>query len=207
MHATKPTLNKCSTFCGMTNLQLLMNSHAIWHCEDYHSRLLDKKSAFTSEKPLLKQPLSSSSDVLHKIQACYFRLWNEYLKQQAWHCVMQGRIKYSSSAAEIEDTCAALLRQGITETGWDIEWRTTYKTGEAPRKTALMQLCYQLPKGSYCCLLFHVFFSGLPPSLRQLLEDPVPLSMICPPNRPTWLDHNRLSMHALRVFTVLSSCR
>ena len=26
--------------------------------------------------------------------------------------------------------------------GFDIEWRVTYKSGEAPNKTALIQLCY-----------------------------------------------------------------
>ena len=86
---------------------------------------------------------------------------------------LQGRIKYSSSTAEVEDICRGLLQSGVCETGWDIEWRTTYQAGEPPRKTALMQLCYQLLGGSYCCLLFHVFFTGLPPSLRQLLESPV----------------------------------
>lgn len=105
----------------------------------------------------------------------------------------QGRVKYSSSAAEIEDICRELLQRGVTETGWDIEWRTTYKTGEAPRKTALMQICYQLPRGSYCCLLFHVFFSGLPPSLRQLLESPV--SLYCPAKISMYARHLNYSRH------------
>ena len=73
----------------------------------------------------------------------------------------------------MEDICAELLRKGVAEFGWDIEWRTTYQTGEPPRKTALMQLCYQLPRGSYCCLLFHVFNCSLPASLQALLCDPV----------------------------------
>ena len=85
----------------------------------------------------------------------------------------QGRIQFSTSPGEMEDTCTELLRKKVAVLGWDIEWRTTYQTGEPPRKTALMQLCYQLPRGHFCCHLFHVYSCGLPPSLKTLLSDPV----------------------------------
>eukprot|EP00884_Botryococcus_braunii_P005842 jgi/Botrbrau1/15259/Bobra.0382s0001.1 len=73
----------------------------------------------------------------------------------------------------------------------DIEWRVTFKAGQAPRKAALLQLCYrpvetavpvgQLshscgaskgpvnPGGDLTCLLLHIAYSGITPALARIL--------------------------------------
>ena len=70
-----------------------------------------------------------------------------------------------------------MLHHKVAAVGWDIEWRTTFVAGEPPRKTALMQICYQNTRKTYICLLLHIFYTGITPSLRTFLENPVsPLS-------------------------------
>ena len=66
-----------------------------------------------------------------------------------------------------------MLRQKVAVAGWDIEWRTTFVAGEPPRKTALMQICYQNSRKTYICLLLHIFYTGITPSLRTFLTNPV----------------------------------
>lgn len=51
--------------------------------------------------------------------------------------------------------------------GFDIEWKPTFKPGEAPRKAALMQLCMDTSH----CYVIHIIYSGIPPILKALLED------------------------------------
>lgn len=46
--------------------------------------------------------------------------------------------------------------------------RNTNSAGVPPRKVAVMQIC-----GDPChCYVMHIFHSGIPQSLRSLLEDP-----------------------------------
>ena len=49
----------------------------------------------------------------------------------------------------------------------------TYRTGEKPHKAALLHLCYRLASGEACCLLAHVWHSGITPALLELLESKV----------------------------------
>lgn len=55
----------------------------------------------------------------------------------------------------------------VAVVGFDIEWRATFERGVAPHKAALLQLA--LPDKTY---LFHIWYCGVVPSLKQLLEHP-----------------------------------
>lgn len=80
---------------------------------------------------------------------------------------------YACTAEEVEEACGSFLRCEVTATGWDLEWRTLFRAKEPPRKTALMQICYQAENGAYFCLLLHIFYSGLTPSVQSFLQNPV----------------------------------
>ena len=86
--------------------------------------------------------------------------------------LLQGRILYACTAEEVENACKSFLQQNVKLVGWDLEWRTTFRSGEPPRKTALMQLCYTLA-GKHICLLLHIFHSGITPSVEAFLSTPV----------------------------------
>jgi ribonuclease D len=51
--------------------------------------------------------------------------------------------------------------------GFDTEWRVMFRKGEAPRPTALVQLCTEDE-----CFLFQVSQHAVTPTLRTLLESP-----------------------------------
>ena len=55
----------------------------------------------------------------------------------------------------------------------------TYRTGERPRKVALIQLCYRLASGETRCLLAHVCHSRITPALLELLESKVGSEVAC----------------------------
>lgn len=54
-----------------------------------------------------------------------------------------GALHYAYTAAEVNCLCDELIREQPEVVGLDLEWRPTFKKGQAPRKTALIQLCYQ----------------------------------------------------------------
>lgn len=85
----------------------------------------------------------------------------------------QGHIIYAYTALEVDYHCSQILSQPPQAVGFDIEWRVTYKAGEALRKTALLQLCSKDPHGSYKCWLLHIARSGMTPSLLKLLQNEV----------------------------------
>ncbi|KAL0037504.1 hypothetical protein WJX77_000402 [Trebouxia sp. C0004] len=82
----------------------------------------------------------------------------------------KGHTLYAYTALEVDYHCTQLLKDPPSTVGFDIEWRVTYKAGEAPRKTALLQLCSRRQHGQYQCLLLHIAHSGLTPALLQILE-------------------------------------
>ncbi|KAL0047414.1 hypothetical protein WJX82_002778 [Trebouxia sp. C0006] len=82
----------------------------------------------------------------------------------------KGHTIYAYTAVEVDYHCTQLLKDPPSTVGFDIEWRVTYKAGQAPRKTALLQLCSRRQHGQYQCLLLHIAHSGLTPALVQILE-------------------------------------
>ncbi|KAK1289381.1 Werner Syndrome-like exonuclease [Acorus calamus] len=85
-----------------------------------------------------------------------------------------GRIFYSRTIDEVvRDTALLLeiiesgkLETGRVSLGFDIEWRPMFGRGEE-RKTAVMQICTSKSH----CFVMHIFYSGIPPVLRSILED------------------------------------
>lgn len=55
----------------------------------------------------------------------------------------QGRVLYAATPLEVDQQCGRLLSLSVTSVGFDIEWRVTFRTGETPRRTAVIQLCYE----------------------------------------------------------------
>ncbi|XP_073125450.1 3'-5' exonuclease [Henckelia pumila] len=115
-----------------------------------------------------------------------------------------GRIVYSRTAEEVERAAEELLKfMDINKRkgdqcvlGLDIEWRPTFKRGVAPGKVAVMQICVD----NNLCHVLHVIHSGIPKSLRNLLEDPSTLKVgVCIANdaAKVLLDYN-LSITSLR---------
>ncbi|XP_030467446.2 3'-5' exonuclease-like isoform X1 [Syzygium oleosum] len=86
-----------------------------------------------------------------------------------------GRIMYSRSATGVERAAAELLKKidamkSVMDQviiGFDIEYRPTFQRGVPPRKTAVMQICGDNDH----CHVMHVIHSGVPPSLKLILED------------------------------------
>lgn len=86
-----------------------------------------------------------------------------------------GRIAYSRSATDVERAAAELLKKinamkSVMDQviiGFDIEYRPTFQKGVQPRKTAVMQICGDNDH----CHVMHVIYSGVPPSLKLILED------------------------------------
>lgn len=87
-------------------------------------------------------------------------------------CV-QGQITYAYTSLEVDYHCTQLFNKGPQALGFDIEWLVTYKAGQVPRKTALLQLCHRQGKGSYQCYLLHLTHSGVTPALSRLLQSEV----------------------------------
>ncbi|KAK9832852.1 hypothetical protein WJX81_007824 [Elliptochloris bilobata] len=59
----------------------------------------------------------------------------------------QGRMLYASTPSDVDQLCWRLLSLGVAVVGFDIEWRVTFKAGATLRRTAVIQLCYQVPQG------------------------------------------------------------
>ncbi|KAJ8616787.1 hypothetical protein MRB53_036159 [Persea americana] len=86
-----------------------------------------------------------------------------------------GRIVYSRTFSEVEKAAKELWemvqvkKQSMEQIslGLDIEWRPTFRRGEAPKKAAVMQICASTDH----CYVMHIFHSGIPPILQSLLED------------------------------------
>jgi hypothetical protein len=56
--------------------------------------------------------------------------------------------------------------------------QVTYRSGEAPRPAALIQLCVPSTSGGGCeCYLLHVARTGITRGLRRLLEAATPLKV------------------------------
>jgi hypothetical protein len=115
----------------------------------------------------------------------------------------RGPLHFASLEEEVEAACATL--EGEAELGFDLEWtvrwlcdhetsrpkllrptelfptrieQVTYRSGEAPRPAALIQLC--VPSTSGCgweCYLLHVARTGITRGLRRLLEAASPLKV------------------------------
>ncbi|XP_048139401.1 Werner Syndrome-like exonuclease isoform X2 [Rhodamnia argentea] len=89
--------------------------------------------------------------------------------------IFRGRITYNRSATGVERAAAQLLSKidamkGVMDQviiGFDIEYRPTFQRGVPPRKTAVMQICGDNDH----CHVMHVIRSGIPPSLKLILED------------------------------------
>ncbi|PON95469.1 DNA polymerase [Trema orientale] len=56
---------------------------------------------------------------------------------------------------------------GQVAVGFDIEWRASFRRGIPPGKAAVMQICLDTSH----CHVMHIFHSGIPTSLRLLLEN------------------------------------
>jgi hypothetical protein len=86
----------------------------------------------------------------------------------------QGHVRYLCTPYDVDAASKRLLQQQPLVLGWDIEWRVTYKTGQAPRPVALIQFCYAHSTGAaapaYTCLLLQVARSGLTAHLRDVLR-------------------------------------
>ncbi|KAK9837950.1 hypothetical protein WJX74_008364 [Apatococcus lobatus] len=93
-----------------------------------------------------------------------------------------GRTVYPTTSGDINHHCERLLASGCTVVGMDTEWRVTYRANEAPRRTALLQICYQhqqtVPRddgavdaADYTCLLLPIFHTGIPVMLGRLLAN------------------------------------
>ncbi|KAK4768531.1 hypothetical protein SAY87_003672 [Trapa incisa] len=86
-----------------------------------------------------------------------------------------GQILYRRSSIEVEKAAIEILKNihtmkrltGQGAIGFDIEWRPTFRRGFPARKAAVMQICCS---ADYCYVL-HIIHSGVPPSLKLLLED------------------------------------
>ncbi|CAG9464034.1 unnamed protein product [Pedinophyceae sp. YPF-701] len=86
----------------------------------------------------------------------------------------------TAAAADVERCCRRIIDDKPDAVGLDIEWIATFRQGEPPRRTALIQLCYQptslrAPNAAPSAgdpavvALLHVAHSGVPPALRTLL--------------------------------------
>ncbi|XP_044484213.1 Werner Syndrome-like exonuclease isoform X2 [Mangifera indica] len=86
-----------------------------------------------------------------------------------------GQILYSKTSTEVQKAAVELLQflevkkkeTGQVAIGFDIEWRPSFKRGVLPGKAAVMQICGDTSH----CYVMHIIHSGIPPSLRSLLED------------------------------------
>ncbi|XP_010527459.1 PREDICTED: Werner Syndrome-like exonuclease [Tarenaya hassleriana] len=86
-----------------------------------------------------------------------------------------GEILYSKTACEVDKNAKQLLKvldskrieNGGTVIGLDIEWKPSFKRGVLPGKVAVMQICGD----NHYCHVLHIVHSGIPESLRCLLED------------------------------------
>lgn len=86
-----------------------------------------------------------------------------------------GQILYSRTSTDVEKAAMELRRvldanrseAGQVTVGFDIEWKPTFRKGVLPRKAAVMQICGD----SNRCYVMQIIHSGIPPSLRLLLED------------------------------------
>lgn len=90
----------------------------------------------------------------------------------------KGQIIYSDTVLDAESAAKELLRQveakkpangGLVLLGFDTEWKVVFKRGAERRKVAVVQLCVDADK----CNVFHVIHSGIPSSLKTILEDPM----------------------------------
>ncbi|XVF29018.1 hypothetical protein REPUB_Repub15cG0083800 [Reevesia pubescens] len=86
-----------------------------------------------------------------------------------------GQILYSRTEAEVEKAAMELLKileikkkeMGQVRIGFDIEWKPSFQRGILPGKAAVMQICCD----NRCCYVMHIVHSGIPQSLRVLLDD------------------------------------
>ncbi|CAH2079447.1 unnamed protein product [Thlaspi arvense] len=87
-----------------------------------------------------------------------------------------GRILYSKTASEVDKRAMQLLKvldtkrdhSGRAIVGFDIEWRPSFRKGFLPGKVAVVQICVD----SNHCDVMHIIHSGIPQSLKHLIEDP-----------------------------------
>ncbi|GMN62828.1 hypothetical protein TIFTF001_031914 [Ficus carica] len=87
----------------------------------------------------------------------------------------KGRITYSRTEIEVERAAMELLKiieakkneVSLPAIGFDIEWRASFRKGAPPGKAAVMQICADTSH----CHVMHIFHSGIPKSLRLLLEN------------------------------------
>ncbi|XP_028759733.1 Werner Syndrome-like exonuclease [Neltuma alba] len=87
-----------------------------------------------------------------------------------------GKIMYSKTANGVEKAALELLngldakKKNMEQIvlGLDIEWRPSFRRGVPNGKVAVMQICDDTDR----CHVLHIIHSGIPPSLKLLLEDP-----------------------------------
>ncbi|XP_062109224.1 3'-5' exonuclease [Humulus lupulus] len=86
-----------------------------------------------------------------------------------------GPIKYSRTEVDVERASMEVLKiveakkkeVGQVAIGFDIEWRASFRKGVPPGRAAVMQICLD----NSLCYVMHIFHSGIPKSLRLLLEN------------------------------------
>ena len=75
---------------------------------------------------------------------------------------------YSRNEAEADELCEHLhTASSPVRIGLDLEWKVLFRAGEAPRKTATVQLCVP----GLCLVLQLSAMTRLPSRLKMLLED------------------------------------
>ncbi|KAI5082071.1 hypothetical protein GOP47_0001814 [Adiantum capillus-veneris] len=97
-------------------------------------------------------------------------------KQKLPYLQFKGRIIHSVTSPDAERAAYELLRLleakkavgKLVPLGFDAEWKVVFKRGAQPRKVAVLQLCINADQ----CNVFHIIYTGIPPPLRTILEDP-----------------------------------
>ncbi|KAL1808382.1 hypothetical protein DCAR_0727832 [Daucus carota subsp. sativus] len=123
----------------------------------------------------------------------------------------QGTIVYSRTASEVDRASKELLKfvqakkreAGHTVLGFDIEWRPTFRRGVLPGKAAVMQICGDANH----CHVMHIIHSGIPLSLKSLLEDPSCIKVgvnVGGDANKVYKDHN-VSVEALQDLSSLAN--
>lgn len=99
-----------------------------------------------------------------------------YRKMKHPELAFKGQTVYSRTLIEVEKSVEELLhfvqvkkeKEGKAILGFDIEWRPTFIRGRSPGKAAVMQICGDNNR----CYVLHIFHTGIPQNLQNLLQDP-----------------------------------
>ncbi|KAM0949557.1 putative DNA helicase [Dioscorea sansibarensis] len=105
--------------------------------------------------------------------ASHVRPVNLKVRHQSF--TFRGHIVYSRTVPEVEESARELLHKikameknmEPVSLGFDIEWKPAFGRGEAQSKAAVMQICMDFTH----CYVMHIIHTGIPPTLKSLLED------------------------------------